>query len=218
MKIRTIEDLEDRIVKDLSWRKKEMKNFDLYLKGFGNSVINDQMILRSAISILCAHWEGFIRSSSNYYIVYVINQKKTFRELNNCFAAIYLQKKIKNIDGNTIKPYFTLIEEINDASDEVFFMKFKEPNNRIIKTDGNLSYSKLEDIFNRIGLINQFEANRTQIEEELLSRRHAIVHGEKVSVDKAEYLNVYELVLKLMENFKDIVIEAAENKRYLRET
>ena len=38
-------------------------------------------IVSYTIALLCAHFEGFIKRASNYYIGYVAEQKKPYSEL-----------------------------------------------------------------------------------------------------------------------------------------
>ncbi|MBC2318478.1 hypothetical protein HCC18_16660 [Listeria booriae] len=220
MKIRlnTLESLEDKITEDFFWRKWEMKNFEFQIKKFSIGVYSEPMALRSAVSLLCAHWEGFIRSASNYYVIHVISQRKKIKDLQTCFLALKILKKMKIAgQSNKINPYIDLLVEAEALKEEIFHIPYSEPNARIISTDSNLSYKKLEDIICRIGLdSSHYRKYKTQIEEQLLERRHAIVHGEKRRIDKDEFLETYHLVIELMEDFKDQIIKAAENKAYLK--
>jgi hypothetical protein len=54
-----IEELEEALQKDLAWRKKEVS--DLWLICQEKNI---EVILKSFLLILYAHWEGYIKQSS----------------------------------------------------------------------------------------------------------------------------------------------------------
>lgn len=61
MKIRTIDELQDYVDKEMSWRRKELsaiKSNIFVAKEFAKNTA-----LRSGIAILYAHWEGMIKNS-----------------------------------------------------------------------------------------------------------------------------------------------------------
>lgn len=73
IKIKTIEKLEDLLMQDLAWRKKEMVSLKILVD---KDEVNEPILLRAGIALLCAHFEGFIKRASNCYIGYVSEQKK----------------------------------------------------------------------------------------------------------------------------------------------
>lgn len=77
-KIKTVETLEELLMQDLAWRKKEMFSLKILVE---KDEINEPILLRAGIALLCAHFEGFIKRASNYYIGYVAEQKKPYSEL-----------------------------------------------------------------------------------------------------------------------------------------
>lgn len=70
MKIKTIEKLEEKINTDFSWRKKELIDIKTLVEDNTNS-IDKNLLIRAGISLLCAHWEGFVRYAANMYVIYV---------------------------------------------------------------------------------------------------------------------------------------------------
>ena len=75
MSVRTSEELIDRIDKDLIWRKKELT----ILKTALQSARQDRkpVLLRSLVTLLYAHWEGFIKNTSQSYLEYVSKSTST---------------------------------------------------------------------------------------------------------------------------------------------
>ena len=71
MSLRTIEQLSDHISNDLAWRKKELSEIKALIETRRFSSQRHRALVRSGILILYAHWEGFIKSASRYYLEYV---------------------------------------------------------------------------------------------------------------------------------------------------
>ncbi|WP_349398983.1 MAE_28990/MAE_18760 family HEPN-like nuclease, partial [Clostridium perfringens] len=67
-----IEKLQEKLEEDLSWRKKELINIKTLIEDETNN-IDKNILIRSGIALLCAHWEGYIRYVANMYIVYICN-------------------------------------------------------------------------------------------------------------------------------------------------
>ena len=78
IKIKTIEKLEELLLQDLAWRKKEMLSLKILVD---KDQVNEPILLRAGIALLCAHFEGFIKRASNCYIGYISEQKKLYSEL-----------------------------------------------------------------------------------------------------------------------------------------
>lgn len=68
----TIDQFEDYIDDDLAWRKLEISQLFMIL----NTVESKEIIGKSMILLLYAHWEGFIKNSSKCYLKYVSDKKE----------------------------------------------------------------------------------------------------------------------------------------------
>ena len=72
MKIKNLEELEDRIDDEIAWRKKELISIKNDVRSSENKDISEQSrLIRSGIAMLYAHWEGAIKSLAEYYLIYV---------------------------------------------------------------------------------------------------------------------------------------------------
>lgn len=217
MKIRSIEKLEEKIDKDFSWRKLELLQLKMAIEK-NNAALSKKTLVRSGIALLCAHWEGFIRSVANYYVVYVCNQKIKFKYLKENFVAFKLKRDVINLGSspkNTVHTKFIL--RLESIKEEVFYIKYDDrPFNRIINTNSNLNFELFDEIIKSIGLENIYETKKNYIDNEMLKYRHEIVHGENYKDTEYNFNEVYNQVLSIMESFKSQVIEAAEIKGYLK--
>ena len=90
IKIKTVEKLEEILLKDLAWRKKEMVSLKILVE---KDQVNEPILLRAGIALLCAHFEGFIKRASNCYIGYVAEQKQFYTDLKENFSALKMEKE-----------------------------------------------------------------------------------------------------------------------------
>ena len=215
MKIKSIEKLEEKLEEDLSWRKKELIDIKTLIKDETNNIDNN-ILIRSGIALLCAHWEGYIRYVANMYVVYICNCKITANELKENFLALLLKKEIlKNGKTDKTSIHTELISNIDSIKEKNFYIKYTD-DNRIIKTNSNLSYDLFDEILKSIDIENKYELKRNYIDYSLLKRRHEVVHGEKTDFEIEDFLSTFEIIIHILEEFKSQVINAAEKKMFLK--
>lgn len=217
MKIKTLEKLEDKIDQDFSWRKFELLKLKLALKN-SHSLIGRETLIRSSIALLCAHWEGFIRSVANYYVVYICNQKLNTNLLTDNFFVFLLKKDIINTGKSSKNSVHTrLLEKIDEKKKSTFYLKYNDVDGeRIINTQSNLNYDLFVEILKSININNIYQTKENYIDSEMLKMRHAIVHGERINLDEYDFDETYDQVMGIMEDFKQQVLVAAESKIFLK--
>ena len=76
-----IEDFQDFLEKDLAWRKMEISQLFMIL----NAAETKDIVGKSIILLLYAHWEGFIKKSSKYYLRYVSEKRIALNALTRNF-------------------------------------------------------------------------------------------------------------------------------------
>lgn len=217
MKIKTLEKLEDKIDEDFSWRKFELLKLKLAMRN-SNTLIGKETLVRTSIALLCAHWEGFIRSVANYYVIYICGQRLNSNLLTDNFFALSLRKDILNT-GKSPKNsvHVKLLEKIEEKRNSVFYIKYNDSNGeRIINTESNLSYELFTEILKSINIENIYQTKENYIDSEMLKNRHAIVHGDRVRLNEYDFDDIYEQVMDIMESFKKQVLLAAESETYLK--
>ena len=95
MKIKNLEELEDRIDDEIAWRKKELISIKNDVRSSENKDISEQSrLIRSGIAMLYAHWEGAIKSLAEYYLIYVSSLNLRYCELKNNFLAIDMKESL----------------------------------------------------------------------------------------------------------------------------
>lgn len=210
MKIRTLGQLQDGLDKDLSWRVKEMA----YMRGRIRSATSSPQLsyLRAALALLYAHWEGFIKNTSESYLAFVSNQGLTYRELASCFVVFGAKKHLMDIVN-------AKQSEVNIAAVDFFRMQADSRSALImsgaVKTDSNLSSAVFENIALSIGVtFAPYAAYSNLIDKSLVDRRNKIAHGEYLEVDGSAFEELLYEVLKLMRWYKTDIENLASTKAF----
>jgi hypothetical protein len=198
MRIRTEEELSDRLAKDLTWRKKELSAMKSLIEAKNVSDQRHKVLLRSGVCILYSHWEGFVKLAANSYLEYVISKKLTYQELSSNFLALAMKEKLKEAK-ETHKPslYIPVCE---------FFLS--ELNHRCIlpkdgiSTASNLSSDILKEITYILGIdFSIYSTKSVLIDTKLLKTRNEIAHGNYLVFDREEYLELHREVIGMLDIF-----------------
>ncbi|ARW05666.1 MAE_28990/MAE_18760 family HEPN-like nuclease [Bacillus atrophaeus] len=221
-----LEKLQEKLDKDLSWRKKELT----FIKGSIDSAEGDILntLIRAGISILYAHWEGYIKISARNYLDFLNKQNHKLSDLKENFLVLHLTKAIIDVkQSNKKTKYASLLDRVFNYDQENFRVQYRDSS--IITTESNLNFDTLSEILFSIGLDSEkYELKRKFIDRILLENRNKIAHGEyTVFVRKRgdtylnedareEFLRLYHAILELMDEFKDQIISAGLERAYLR--
>jgi MAE_28990/MAE_18760-like HEPN len=217
MKIRTLENLNQRLTDDLIWRKGELADLKGLIENRSFIAGKHNTLLRSGVTILYAHWEGYIKTAATSYLEFVARQKLTYDELAINFVAIAMKVKLNEVTEANKATVFTeatkfILTQTNQRS--------SIPYENVVATGSNLSSSILREITCLLGLDYTFyETHQIMIDEQLLSRRNKIAHGENLkylSLDRDEYQELHEQILKMMEYFRNQIENHATQQLYLR--
>lgn len=212
MKIQTDERLFELLDADFAWRRKELSFIasSLYLA----TPKTVDTYLRIGVTMLYAHWQGYINNAGNWYINYLKQKKLNYEDLTDNFITLALKQKLK-ICGSTNKTtihYEVVSILINGMSDEIDL-----PYKNGIDTTSNLNYDILAEILFTLGLDHsQYELKKNLIDLTLLDSRNKIAHGERYYITKDEFFILYDDVLEMLECFRDQIIDAVRKKSYLR--
>lgn len=216
MKIRTKEDLLDKIYEEISWRKKELK----WIREISLTDGKEQdYALRAGIPIAYAHFEGSIKNIAEYYLIYVSNKKIKYKNLTDNFIALGLRSKIIDIQKTKKNSLHTsFITTVFNIKDE----ESRLPTSNIIDTESNIKSDVFLEICFTIGIdVKKYETRFSFIDEVILNLRNRIAHGERIrdiSLDKRRFIDICDTVTWLIDQFSDDVLEAALNDKFYRVT
>ena len=166
--IRTTEQLIDRIGEELIWRRKELTELRALVQEYDGE-LRSRVLIRSAVALLYAHWEGFVKKSSSYYLEFVASNRLPFRRLAPNFVALTLRAKFIELG----------------ASEKI--------------SGGNA----LVDILAALCLdAKQFATRLKFIDTNLVMPRNHIAHGEFLEISVADYLQLHDDVIELIERYR----------------
>jgi hypothetical protein len=221
------EQLENLLDEDLGWRKVEISDLLFLAKE-----TQKEVVLKSVILLLYAHWEGYIKKSSKLYIKYISEKKIKLTDLCYNFKAVALKvhvsKCIETKDNLTLANELTFVSSFLKFENKKFKVEINLDNDfdsGIIDTKSNLKPKVFKNIIEILGLNykNALKAREHYINSHLLANRNAIGHGNKfdstnqvdfsLSIKDIEKLKT--IVFSIIDNFKEELLEYIYNKYYL---
>lgn len=210
-KIRTINDVSEYLDRDFAWRIKEISDIKLAAKSAEWS--GRRAIIRAGVSLLYAHWEGFVKSASESYLEYVSNQGMKYGQLKECFVVF------------GVKGHLSTIQSAKKAELNIEVVKFfrNHMNDRArlalagsIKTESNLRSEVFENIVLSLGLSTSFYMPSYQfIDLSLCDRRNAIAHGQFLDLEPEDYEKISDKVVSLLRAFKTDIENAVACQNHL---
>ena len=163
--------IKEDLTTEILWRKKELQNIKkLYDKNIIQEEINigsvskikitqtaeSKYILRSAVPLIYAHWEGFFKKSID---------------------IIHQELDTYSVDYNKLDHSILAALTLNKHTEEYKFKELKF-NDIIVNMESNLKWKVLEKFTNRYNLnLKKYEKYKSVIQE-ILKVRNAISHGE----------------------------------------
>lgn len=213
MKIRTKENFIDLIDKEIAWRKKELS----YLKGnVKENSPNYKTHLRSAIVLLYAHWEGFVKNSCELYLSYIKTQKLNYNELSENIIALSLKYNLKDFEQTNKS---TIHCQIVDFLLNNLNQRATIPDNDIIRTGSNLNSNILKEILTTVGLdYKEYELKNNLLDSVLLKNRNSIAHGEYIELNELNYNELYSDILAIMDDIKNKLSNSIVLEEFKRKT
>lgn len=214
--IRTTDQFIDKIAEDLIWRRKELTDLKALVQEFQGDFLRSRVLIRAAIALLYAHWEGFVKKSSSHYLEYVASHRLPYRKLAANFVGLSLKSKFielgaseKISGGNALAEFFcTALDRQSNV-----------PYKNAVDTKSNLSSKVLIDILDALGLdASQFATRLKFIDTNLVNPRNHIAHGEALDMSIEDYLTLHDDVLALIETYRNEVENASVLRRFERHT
>ena len=213
MKIRTTEELNQTLSEEIGWRKKEIAQFKFLIES-DKSYSKRDALIRGAVAILYAHWEGFVKNAATAYLNYVYRQRLRYEQLTPNFIALAMKDRIVEAQRTNKATIFTEVAEffLNGLSENA-----QIPWRNTIRTQSNLKSELFRQIVCTLGLdYTLYETKEKVIDEKLLRSRNEIAHGKFLEIDYKDYLIIHNETLALMELFRNQIDNAASEKTFSR--
>ena len=213
MKIRTTEQLIDAIDGDLSWRRKELTDLRYLIQQSTASKTRQKVMVRAAVALLYAHWEGFVKAASEAYLEFVCMQRCKNSELARSMLAIIVKSRLNAAENSRkISAHLNVVDFFSGEMNERSVLPYKGA----IRTESNLSSTILYDILDTIGIDStDYRSKAHMLDNQLLAKRNHIAHGSELDVDVKDYLVLHEEVISLTNLLRNQVENAAVERQYL---
>ncbi len=207
---RNIFELQESIDKEYSLRISELS----FLKGklYPLTNIESKIYARILIVLLYAHWEGFIKNISQYYIQFVYHQNHISKDLIYGLVTISHLRELNSYIESKVSLKIKSLKSIFNNLDS----KAQIPYDYIIATYSNLNTDVLTEICSIIGLDdNKYSLKKGIIDQQLLKNRNDIAHGELISIEPKEAEEIFDKIINIINEFKNDVLNYASMKKYL---
>jgi hypothetical protein len=213
-KIRTAEDLQQLLVEELAWRKKELGIVKALITAKSSSLEIINCHIRSGIALLYAHWEGFIKAAGAAYLTYVASQRLTYLDLTNNFIVIATKRLLTDAhEANKLSLHAKVVERFTSGLTERCNLPTE------IETRSNLSTEVLKEIVYALGFdYTEYGINAKLIDETLLKHRNSVAHGQYLIISMNEFIGLHKDIIGLMELFSNQISNAVSTKAYKRVT
>jgi hypothetical protein len=212
VKIRHQEQLYDELTKDISWRKKELASIRTLLSK--NKNLSKDTILRAGIALTYAHFEGSIKHSASIYLNYLNYTRLKLSDATPSVIAMEIKAQLSNaVNTQNIEELIKVVNLLLNKPDE----KCSNLLNYKIDTGANLNFTRLKNIAIALNLgYESYEPLEKIINENLLSNRNSIAHGDYLTIDENGFLDLQSKILKIMEQFMESITQAAATKSYMK--
>lgn len=212
MKLRTADELLVHLDDEMAWRIKEVHQFKSAVENARGSNIDTH--IRAGISMLYAHWEGFVKGAANAYVNYLSHRADINRNLQPCFVALGMKSKLTmaNASSKSAIAVMAVTHLLGELDQPV-----RLPRSEAIGADSNLSSTVFVNIAGWIGIDPRPYSTRfVLIDKTLLENRNNIAHGEYLTIDRARFEALTTEVLEMLRWFKTDIENAVIRKSFLK--
>jgi hypothetical protein len=181
---------------------------------FSSEPLRSRVLIRSAVALLYAHWEGFVKKSSSYYLEYVASHRLPYKKLSANFVGLTVKAKVLQLADNQKMSAGNAIAQLFCFSMD---QQSNVPYKKVVDTRSNLSSKVLVDILEALGLDEgQFSTRLHYIDSNLVNPRNNIAHGESLDISVDEYITLHDAVLALIETFRNEIENASVLRSFER--
>lgn len=214
MSIRTESEFVFKVDEQLIWRRKELTELRGLIANNRSNATKQALLIRAGVSLLYAHWEGFIKSAGTYFLQFVSAQRLTPEQLKPNFVGIILRN---HLDSASKSKKVSTTTQLVEFFCTKMTTRVHLPTKNIIDTESNLSSVVFCEILFTLGLdAGQYETRHFIIDKRLVGNRNCIAHGENLNLTFDDYMSLHDDVLSLMNEFRDQIQNACSGKTFKR--
>ena len=210
--MQTLEDLLTLLDGEYSWRLKELISMRSLVSQ--EDIKKSQIFIRTSLVFLYAHWEGFIRKATEYYLEYINEQGHNYEEINYNLTALALKHQGLQLEqkSDNIDRYFKAVNFILNRSS----IPVRLPASKVIKDPSVLNSELFKNLLEILGLSEEhYQLKKKKLDEILIKERHDIAHGKRNNISIGDFNATYDMVVNFLEYFKDQLYISALETGYL---
>lgn len=207
------EDLEGALDADLSWRKKEL--LTVKMQAQSAPAWATPMYVRSGITMLYAHWEGFVKAAGEALVEFVRDQQLLMSQLAPGYLAIALRKELAGVresKSGVMNPELAVSRAITEG----YSRRAKLKAFGSVPTASNLSWKQFSMVAARLALdVSELELLEHLIDVRLVGNRNTIAHGDRSApMTRDDFLDLHAKVIGLLDRVSYQVMRVAEEGYY----
>lgn len=213
MKVRTFDQLSDSLSAELAWRKKELSDLKYFIEQNSPYPSRKQVLARCGVTMLYAHWEGFIKICGGLFLEFIAMQRHRNNELTKNLLTLSMKNSVNFSAGSKKASEFGKITDffVNNMAS-----RSSIPFKKAINTESNLSSLVFKEIVWCLGIdYSLFETKEKFIDSRLLGRRNHIAHGQRMDINLGDYIEMRGTLVEMMTTFKTQLENCAINQEYL---
>ncbi len=158
-----------------------------------------------------------MKDASLSYLKYLAKDEVDVGKLKSCFVATVLHGEIYSASQAKKKSLHANLVEMLRTLDVPPSQMRRIPNRRVISTKSNLKGAVLREITATLGIdYSQFELKERPVIDRLVKFRNTIAHGGGNPVEKDDYNVLHTEIIILMDKYRDLIQDAADNDRHFR--
>ncbi len=214
MRIRSLGQLVELLDDELAWRKRELTTLKFMLQSTRRQH-QESLLLRAAICILYAHWEGFVKAAATGYVSFVATRNLKYSDLTPNFVALGLRSEIIRA-GQSDKP--TLHTKLAarfmmGLSDSMYIDR-----NFSVDTRSNLNSDNLNEILCLLGVENdEYLLKKQLLDKGLVENRNRVAHGQQIDIDPDDYTGLHDEMIQLVQNIRTDIENQAVMEGFRRD-
>src|SRR6266513_4573149 len=102
MKLRTADALQDFLDRGLILRRKELTEYKFLLDGSSTRLDRRDALLRGGVTLLYAHWEGYVKNAATAYLDFLSYQRLRYEELATNFLALAARRILRRAGATNL--------------------------------------------------------------------------------------------------------------------
>jgi hypothetical protein len=209
--MRHVEELSDHLARERIWRVREIRALVALASRSALSTQEKEIYCRADVTLMYAHWEGFVKRASVHYLKHISFQRIRLDEMADFVLTIYVNQSVsRSGDRLSAAKMANILIRQHGLRPKLGWKK-------VISTESNLSSVVLSSIITVLGLEKSlFETKYKFLDSTLLKERNAIAHGEKGDLDVQDLEEMSIHVIALLTTFRDAIENCAVLRSYVR--